>query len=124
MTRWPGAVGAPGGAVAGACCSLREMRCPVGRIPDTGGCGHPLAERIGDGHPVFVQQPPQRDVALGAPAELDDDAARMGRLAEDGDVTAARCTYNTSSRIHAATVSVGHGERDRCRIWAVALEQK
>ncbi|MET3421128.1 hypothetical protein BJ973_000340 [Actinoplanes tereljensis] len=65
------------------------MRYPVGRVPDTGGCGCPLAEWVGYGHSAFVQQPTHGGVAAGAPAVLDDDAARMGRLADDGDVAAA-----------------------------------
>jgi hypothetical protein len=89
MTRRPGAVRAPGGAVAGPCRALREVRYPVGRKPDTGGFGCPLAEWVGYGNKAFVQQPPQCGVALGAPTMLDDDAARMGRLADDGDVAAA-----------------------------------
>jgi hypothetical protein len=118
MTRWPGAVRTPCGAVAGPCRALREVGYPVAGVPGLGGCSCPLAAGVGHGHSPFVQQSAQRHATLGTPTVLDDDAARMGRLADDGGLTAAPCTYDTSSRIHSPTVSVHHGERDRWRIQA------
>jgi hypothetical protein len=83
--------------------------------------GHPIATGVGYGYPSFVQQPPQLDTAVSAPAVLNIDAARMTRFAGYDHHAAASCTRDTSSRIHKPTVSSHHGGRDRCRMDAGVL---
>ncbi len=111
----PGAVHALGRTVSGPDHAVSGAGQPVDDMPDAAIRGHPTATRVGHRRPPLVQQPPQADTTVCAPAVLNMYAARMARFVGHDHPAAASSTHDTSSRIHQLTVGVDHRRRDRSR---------